>query len=257
MAVDPLASVDPSAQLASNVEVGPFAVVGPNVEIGAGSVVSPHAVITGHTYIGRDNRIASFVSLGDAPQHRGYAGEPTTLEIGDRNTIREYASIHRGTAADNSRTVIGDDNFVMAYSHIAHDCVLANGITMANGASLAGHVRIDSGAVLSGFALVYQFRCIGRLAFLAFGSGVVQDVPAYTRIAGSPAYSNGINSVGMRRAGYSRDDIRAVKAAYRIVYRRQLKLDTARTQVREAAADSPAVGVFADSLERAARGIVR
>ncbi|NNC23168.1 acyl-ACP--UDP-N-acetylglucosamine O-acyltransferase [Salinisphaera sp. USBA-960] len=257
MAVDRLASVDADAQLAPDVEVGPFAVIGPGVEIGSGTKVGSHTVISGRTRIGRDNRIAPFVSLGDAPQHRGYQGEATTLEIGDRNTIREYVSVHRGTAADRGDTTIGDDNFVMAYAHIAHDCVLGNNINMANGASLAGHVRVDSGAVLSGFALVYQYRCVGKLAFLAYSSGVVQDVPAFTRAAGSPAYSNGINSIGMRRSGYSSDDIRALKAAYRVVYRQQLKFDEARAKVREAAVECDAVAEFADTLERSTRGIVR
>ncbi len=257
MAVDPLASVDPSARLADDVEVAPFAVLGPEVEVGSGTVIGSHTVISGHTLIGCDNQIAAFVSLGAAPQHRGYNGEPTELTIGDRNQIREFASIHRGTAAGGGMTVIGDDNFIMAYAHVAHDCILCNDITMANGASLAGHVRVDSGAVLSGFALVYQFRRIGKLAFLAYNSGVIHDVPAFIRTAGSPAKSNGVNSIGMQRAGYAHEEILAVKSAYRLVYRQGLQLDKARCEVRAAAAKQPAVAEFAESLERAQHGIVR
>src|SRR5699024_5875928 len=219
MAIDPKAEVHPGAELADDVEVGPFSVIGPHVRIGSGTRIGPHVVITGHTTLGCDNQVFQFASLGAEPQHRVYKGEPTRLQIGDRNVFREYCSVHRGTTIDQSVTVIGNDNLLMAYVHIAHDCALGNGITMANGASLAGHVRMGDHCTLGGFALVYQFRHVGKLSFLAYSSGVVQDVPAFTRCAGSPAVPHGINSVGMRRHGYSEDDVAAIKNAYRIVYR--------------------------------------
>ena len=257
MPVDPSAQVHPEAQLADDVDVGPFSVIGPNVRIGAGTRIGPHAVITGHTHIGRENHIFQFVSLGAEPQHRVYKGEPTRLVIGDRNTFREYCSVHRGTTIDQSQTIIGDDNLLMAYTHVAHDCVLGNGITMANGASLAGHVRIGDFCILAGFALVYQFRRVGTMAFLAYCSGVQQDVPAFVRSSGAPAEPHGINSVGMRRRGYSEDEVAAAKQAYRTIYRSKLRLDQAREALREPAEHSEAVRVMLASLDAAQRGIIR
>ncbi len=257
MAIDPTAQVDPEAELADDVEVGAFSVIGPNVRIGPGTRVGPHAVISGHTTLGRDNQVFQFVSLGAEPQHRGYKGEPTRLEIGDRNVFREFCSVHRGTTIDQSVTVIGNDNLLMAYVHVAHDCVLGNGITMANGASLAGHVCMGDFCILGGFALVYQFRRIGTMSFLAYSSGVVHDVPAFTRCAGVPAVPHGINSVGMRRHGYSDDDVNAIKRAYRIVYRSKLRLEEAKEKLKQPAQDNAAVAVLLESLEQAQRGIIR
>lgn len=257
MGIDSTAQVHPDAELDDDVSVGPFSVIGPNVRIGAGTRVGPHAVITGHTTLGRDNQVFQFVSLGAEPQHRAYKGEPTRLEIGDRNVFREYCSVHRGTTIDQSVTVVGNDNLLMAYTHIAHDCVLGNGITMANGASLAGHVRMGDHCTLGGFALVYQFRHVGMMSFLAYSSGVVQDVPAFTRCAGAPAVPHGINSVGMRRHGYSEDDVAAVKNAYRIVYRSKLRLEEAKEKLRQPARENAVVAKLLESLERAERGIIR
>ena len=257
MALDELARVHPEADIADDVEIGPFTVIGPDVTIGPGTVVGPHVVISGHTTIGANNQISHFVSLGAEPQHRGYKGEPTELVIGDGNIFREYCSVHRGTMLDKGVTRIGDNNLLMAYVHIAHDCVLGNNITMANGASLAGHVTIDDHCILAGFALVYQFRHVGRLAFLAYCSGVVQDVPAFVRSAGSPAEPHGINSIGMRRNGYSNDEITATKHAYRTLYRSKLRLEEARETIREQAKTSPAVTEMLATLDRAERGIIR
>ncbi|HET7313873.1 acyl-ACP--UDP-N-acetylglucosamine O-acyltransferase [Salinisphaera sp.] len=257
MPIDAAAQVHPEAEVADDVHIGPFTVIGPHVKIGPGTRIGPHAVIDGHTTIGRDNRISQFVSLGGGPQHRGYKGEPTELIIGDRNTFREYCSVHRGTMLDAGVTHIGNDNLVMAYSHIAHDCVLGDGITMANGASLAGHVHIGDHCILAGFALVYQFRHVGPLAFLAYCSGVVQDVPAFVRSAGSPAEPHGINSIGMRRQGYSSDEIAAVKKAYRTLYRSKMRLADAKEAIREQAEASPAVATLLASLDNAQRGIIR
>jgi len=257
MPIDPSAQVHPEARIADDVEIGPFSVIGPHVSIGSATRIGPHVVVSGHTSIGRENNISHFVSLGAEPQHRVYAGEPTRLTIGDRNTFREYCSVHRGTTIDQSETIIGDDNLLMAYTHIAHDCVLGNGITMANGASLAGHVRIGDFCILAGFALVYQFRRIGTMSFLAYCSGAQQDVPAFVRTAGAPAVPHGINSVGMRRRGYSNEEIAAVKRAYRIIYRSKLRLEEAREALREPAEQSPAVRVMLESLDAAQRGIIR
>lgn len=257
MPIDTSARVHPEAQIADDVEVGPFTVIGAGVKIGAGSRVGPHVVIDGHTTIGRNNQISQFVSLGGEPQHRGYKGEPTELVIGDGNTFREYSSVHRGTMLDAGMTCIGDDNLLMAYTHVAHDCVLGNNITMANGASLAGHVHIDDHCILAGFALVYQFRHVGRLAFLAYCSGVVHDVPAFVRSAGSPAEPHGINSIGMRRHGYSDAEISAVKKAYRTLYRSKMRLAEAKEVIREQADSSPAVAAMLASLDSAKRGIIR
>lgn len=257
MPIDPMAQVHPEAKIADDVEIGPFTVIGPHVTVGAGTHIGSHVVIDGHTTLGRDNQVYRFVSLGAAPQHRGYKGEPTELVIGDRNTFREYCSIHRGTMLDAGMTQVGNDNLLMAYTHVAHDCVLDDGITMANGASLAGHVHIGDQCILAGFALVYQFRHIGKLAFLAYCSGVVQDVPAFVRSAGSPAEPHGLNSIGMRRNGYSNDEIAAAKKAYRTLYRSKLRLADAKEALREQAQTSAAVKTMLESLDNAERGIIR
>lgn len=257
MPIDASARVHPEAQIADDVDVGPFTVIGADVKIGAGSRIGPHVVISGHTTIGRNNNVSQFVTLGAEPQHRGYKGEPTELVIGDGNTFREYSSVHRGTMLDNGITRIGDNNLLMAYTHVAHDCVLGNGITMANGASLAGHVHIEDFCILSGFALVYQFRHVGKLAFLAYCSGVVHDVPAFVRSAGAPAEPHGINTIGMRRHGYDDDEIAAVKKAYRTLYRSNMRLAEAKNAILDQARVSAAVKDMLDSLDTAQRGIIR
>lgn len=255
--IDPTARVHENARLADGVGVGAYSVIGADVEIGAGTRIGPHAVIHGPTRMGRDNRIFQFVSLGEDPQHREYRGEPTRLEIGDRNTFREFCSIHRGTLFDQGVTRIGDDNLMMAYVHIAHDCVLGNGITMANGASLAGHVHVGDHCILGGFALVYQFVHVGELAFLGYGSGISHDVPAFVRCSGHPAKPHGVNSVGMRRHGYGADDVTAMKHAYRTLYRSKLRLEEAKERLANDASHNVAVKVFFDSLDGSERGIIR
>lgn len=257
MAVDSSARVDPGAELADDVEIGAFSVIGADVKIGARTRIGPHVVISGHTTLGCDNHVYQFASLGAEPQHLGYAGEATRLEIGDRNTFREYCSVHRGTLFDCGVTSIGDDNLLMAYTHVAHDCVLGNHIIMANGASLAGHVSIGDYCVLAGFALVYQFRRVGTMAFLAYCSGVQQDVPAFVRSAGAPARPRGINAVGMRRNGYSAAEVDAAKRAYRVLYRSKLRLVEAREALRGPARESETVRLILESLDSAERGIIR
>lgn len=255
--IDPSARVDPGAQLADDVEVGAFSVIGPDVEIAAGTRIGPHVVISGHTRIGRDNRIFQFCSVGEEPQHRGYKGELTRVEIGDGNTIREFCSIHRGTLFDEGVTRIGHHNLLMAYVHIAHDCVLGDGITMANGASLAGHVNLADHCILAGFAMVHQFTQVGTLAYLGYSTGVTRDVPAFVRCSGYTAQPHGINSVGMRRRGYTEEDVRSVKQAYRTVYRAKLLFDTAREALAPLAEANPAADIFLASLNRSKRGIIR
>ncbi|TCO83721.1 acyl-[acyl-carrier-protein]--UDP-N-acetylglucosamine O-acyltransferase [Plasticicumulans lactativorans] len=255
--IDARAIVDPAARLAPSVRVGAYSIIGPDVEIDEGTVIGPHVVIKGPTRIGRDNRIFQFASVGDDPQDKKYAGEPTRLEIGDRNTIREYVTINRGTVQDQSVTRLGDDNWIMAYVHVAHDCVIGSRTVFANNASLAGHVHIGDDVILGGFTLVHQFCRIGEHAFCGFSTGVQRDVPPYVTVAGYRAEPHGINAEGLRRRGFSAEEIVAIKRAYRAVYRAGLKLEDAIAELRTIAQDWPRVSVFADFVESSTRGIVR
>lgn len=255
--IDPRAIVDPGARLAPDVTVGPFTVIGPGVEIGAGTQVSAHVVIKGPTRIGRDNRIYQFASLGDDPQDKKYAGEPTRLEIGDRNVIREYCTINRGTIQDRGVTSIGDDNWIMAYVHIAHDCEIANRTIFANGASLAGHVSIGDYAILGGFTLVHQFCSLGAHCFTAMGSHIAKDVPPYVTAGGQPAGPHGINSEGLKRRGFSPAAIQAIRRAYKVLYRSGVKFDEAQRRIAEMADEHVELGLLRDFLGRSKRGVVR
>jgi len=255
--IDPRAVIDPGAQLAADVSIGPYAVIGADVEIGAGTWIGPHAVINGPTRIGRDNRIFQFASIGDEPQDKKYAGEPTRLEIGDRNTIREFVTINRGTVQDEGVTRLGDDNWIMAYVHIAHDCRIGNQTIFANSASLAGHVRVDDFAILGGFTLVHQFCAIGAYSLTAFGSGISKDVPPYVTVGGSPARAHGLNMEGLRRRGFSEASRRVLKAAYKTLYRENLSLQDALQQLKQQAALHGELDILVSFLERQTRGIVR
>lgn len=256
--IDPRAVIDPSARLAADVTVGPFSVIGADVEIGAGTWIGPHTVINGPTHIGQKNRIYQFASLGEIPQDKKYGGESTRLEIGDRNTIREFVTINRGTAQDAGFTRLGDDNWIMAYVHIAHDCVVGNRTIFANGASLAGHVHIDNDVVLGGFALVYQFTRLGAHSFCGFACGVHRDVPPYVTVAGYRAEPYGINAEGLRRRGFADEEIQAIRRAYKIIYRSNLRLEEAIEKVREMGVEYPSLGVLVDYLTAPSRnGIVR
>jgi len=249
--------IDPAAQLESGVSIGPYSIIGPDVVIGAGSVIGPHVVINGPTSIGRDNRIFQFASIGDAPQDKKYAGEATRLEIGDRNTIREFVTINRGTVQDEGVTVLGNDNWIMAYVHIAHDCRIGNHTIFANNASLAGHVRIFDHVILGGFTLVHQFCAIGSHALTAFGSGISKDVPPYVTVGGSPARAHGLNMEGLRRRGFSPESRMALKRAYRTLYRENRSLEDALAQLTQQAAGDANVAVLTEFLEQQTRGIVR
>ena len=249
--------IDPGAKLANDVSVGPYAVIGADVEIGAGTWIGPHTVINGPTRIGRDNRIFQFASIGEAPQDKKYAGEPTRLEIGDRNTIREFVTINRGTVQDEGVTRVGDDNWIMAYVHIAHDCRIGNQTIFANNASLAGHVRVDDFAILGGFTLVHQFCAIGAYSLTAFGSGISKDVPPYVTVGGTPARAHGLNMEGLRRRGFPEDSRRILKAAYKTLYRENLPLQDALQQLKQQAELHAELDILVRFLERQTRGIVR
>jgi UDP-N-acetylglucosamine acyltransferase len=255
--IDARAVIDPSAELAEGVSVGPFTVIGAGVTIGRGTRIGPHAVINGPTRIGEDNHIFQFASVGDAPQDKKYGGEPTRLEIGDRNTIREFVTINRGTVQDAGLTRLGNDNWIMAYVHIAHDCRIGNQTIFANNASLAGHVHVDDYAILGGFTLVHQFCSIGAHALTAFGSGISMDVPPYVTVGGTPARPHGMNMEGLRRRGFPAPARRELKQAYKVLYRENLSLREALARLRELAVDCPEVGVLVQFLENQKRGIVR
>lgn len=255
--IHPSALVDPDADLDSSVEVGPFAVIGAGVEIDAGTRIGPHAVLRGPMRIGRDNRIFQFASVGEDPQDKKYSGEPTRLEMGDRNQVREFATLHRGTVQDQGVTRIGDDNLFMAYTHVAHDCRIGNQVILANAASLGGHVEIQDWAILGGFTIVHQFCRIGAHAFCAMGSVLTRDVPPYVTVGGHPAEPHGINSEGLKRRGFSPVAIRAIKRAYRALYMANLKLDEARTQIAGMAADTPELRPLLDFITADGRGLAR
>ncbi len=256
-AIHPTALVDPGARLGENVTIGPYAVIGAGVEIGEGTMVGPHAVIEGPTTIGRDNRIYQFASLGAAPQDKKYAGEPTRLEIGDRNTIREFCTFNRGTTQDAGTTRIGDDNWLMAYVHIAHDCVVGNQTIFANNAQIAGHVHVGDWAILGGFTVVHQFVRIGAHAMTGMGTILLQDVPPYVMANGNPSAPHGINAEGLKRRGFDPEAIAALRRAYKTLYRNGLKLEEACAEIIAAAKDEAALAPLADFLAAPGRGIIR
>lgn len=255
--IHPTALVHVGARLAESVEIGPYAVIGEHVEIGAGTSVGPHAVITGHTRIGSDNRIFQFVSLGEIPQDKKYAGEPTRLEIGDRNVIREFCTFNCGTVQDVGVTRIGSDNWIMAYCHIAHDCQIGDHTIFANNASLAGHVHVNDYAILGGFTLVHQFCLIGAHTITGLGTAVFKDIPPYVTAAGNPAKPHGINSEGLRRRGFSSDAITRIKRAYKTLWKSGHTLDEAKQALAAQLAECPELGLLTDFLAVSTRGIIR
>ncbi len=256
-AIHPSAIVDARAELGDGVAVGAFSIIEKDVVIGAHAWIGPHVVIRSHTEIGAHSRIFQFCSIGEAPQHQDYAGEPTKLQIGARNTIREYCTLNRGTADGLGVTRLGDDNFIMAYAHIAHDCTLGNHIFFANGASLAGHVEVGDYAILGGFSLVHQFCNIGAHCITGIGSACLQDVPPYIIAAGHLATPFGINIKGLRRRNFSDHSIALLKKAYRLLYRSNLDLQTALTAIQRLDDASSELAVLGDFLRRSQRGIIR
>ena len=255
--IHPSAIVDAGAELGEGVVVDPFSVIEKGAIIGDHTWVGSHAVIRNHTVIGAHCRIFQFSSIGEAPQHQDYRGEPTRLQIGDRNTIREYCTLNRGTAAGLGVTTLGDDNFIMAYAHIAHDCTLGNHVIFANGASLAGHVEIGDYAIMGGFSLVHQFCNIGTHCITGIGAVCFQDVPPYIIAAGHSATPYGINVKGLRRRNYDEATIALLKKSYRLLYRSNLDFNSAIAAIEELGRDTPEVAAFCDFLRHSKRGIIR
>ncbi len=256
-AIHPTAIIDPSAEIGSGVEIGPYSVIGPDVVIGADCWIGPHVVINGPTTLGRENRIFQFASVGEMPQDLKFAGEETRLEIGDRNTVREFATINRGTGVGGSVTRIGSDNLLMAYIHIAHDCIIGNHVILSNNASLAGHVTVADHAILGGFTLVHQFCAIGEHVFAGMGSAIAKDVPPYLIVTGAPAAPHGLNKVGLKRRGYSDEQLRGLSRAYKLLYRQGLSLDEAKSQLQKMAEESEEIQKFYDFLLQSTRSIIR
>ena len=251
------AIVHSGAKLAADVDIGPYSIIGPHVEIGPGCRIGPHVVITGHTRLGANNRIYQFASLGEAPQDKKYAGEPTRLEIGDNNTIREFCTFNCGTVQDAGTTRLGNDNWIMAYVHLAHDCQIGNRTVFANNSQLAGHVRVGDHAILGGFTAVHQFCHIGAHCLTAIGSVILQDVPPYVIASGNSARPHGINVEGLKRRNFGPAVITRLKRAYKTVYKSGLTLDQARRELARQVKDCPEIQLLLDFLEGSTRGIIR
>lgn len=259
--IHPTAVVDPAAALDGTAEVGAYSVIGPHVVIGPRTRIGPHVVIDGHTTIGADNVFFQYSSIGAAPQDKKYGGEPTRLEIGDRNTVREFCTFNLGTVQDAGVTRIGNDNWIMAYVHIAHDCRLGSNLILANNATLGGHVHLDDWVFLGGMTSVHQFCRIGAHAMTAFTAAVTQDVPPFVTAAGNRAGPAGINSEGLKRRGFSGEQINAIRRAYKILYRSDLSLDEAKAALSQAEKDSPDsaahIRLLREFLDSSTRGIIR
>ena len=255
--IHPTAIVDPGAEMAEGVEIGPYAVIGRHVTVGPATRIGPHAVVTGHTRIGANNRIFQFVSLGEVPQDKKYGGEPTRLEIGDNNTIREYCTFNCGTIQDAGVTRVGSDNWIMAYVHIAHDCQIGSHTVFANCVQLAGHVRVDDYAILGGFTGVHQYCRIGAHSITGVGTVVLQDVPPFVTASDDSARPYGINAEGLKRRDFSATTITRLKRAYKTLYKSGLSLAEARRELARQVAECPEVQIILDFLADSRRGIIR
>ena len=255
--IHPTAIVDPTARLAGDVTVGAYSIVGADVELGTGCTLGPHVVIAARTTLGARNRVFQFASIGDIAQDRKYGGEPTRTVIGDDNVFREYVSIHAGTVQGHRQTTIGDRNLFLAYTHVAHDCIVGSNTTWSNNAQIAGHVQIDDWVVLGAFAGVHQFCRVGAHAMLGAFAVVLQDVPPFTIVQGYPAQPRSANTEGLRRRGFSADEILAVRRAYKTLYREGLSLEDAKAKLGRSAEATPALRRLVDFLEISGRGIVR
>ena len=259
--IHPTAVIEPGAELGDNVTVGPYTVIGPHVRIGEGTTIGPHCVIEGRTTIGRDNRISQFSSLGGIPQDKKYAGEPTELIIGDRNTIREFCTFNLGTVQDGGITRLGDDNWMMAYTHLAHDCQVGNKTIFANNAQIAGHVHVGDWVILGAYTAVHQFVKIGAHAMTGMGTILVQDVPPYAMVSGNPAQARTINLEGLKRRGFTGEQLAVIKQMHRTLYRQGLTLEDARVVIQGLASThsqaQAEITLMADFLAKADRGIVR
>lgn len=251
------AIVHPGARLGANVSVGAYSIIDEHVQIGDNTEIGPHVVIEGHTTIGRDNRIFQFCSIGAEPQDKKYAGEPTRLEIGDRNVIREFCTFNLGTIQDGGVTRLGNDNWIMAYVHLAHDCQVGNHTIFANNAQLAGHCHVDDHAILGGFTVVHQFVRIGAHSMTGMGTILFQDLPPYVTAAGNTASPYGINSEGLKRRGFTSEAVMALKRAYRAIYKSGLTLEEAKAKLEADLAKHPEYQLLLDFLAVSKRGIVR
>jgi len=259
--IHPTAIVEPGAEIHATAEIGAYSIIGANVVIGARTRVGPHVVIDGKTNIGEDNVFYQFSSIGAPPQDKKYAGEPTRLEIGDRNTIREFCTFNRGTVQDVGVTRLGNDNWIMAYVHLAHDCQIGNNTIFANNAQLAGHVQVGDWAIMGGFSNVHQFCKIGAHAMVGMSTSLTQDVPPYVILSGNPAQAHGINSEGLKRRGFSREAITAIRHAYKVLYKSGLTLEEAKAALQEQEQSEPEFAaelkLIRDFLQNVSRGIVR
>lgn len=257
MKIHPTAVVAPDVELAEGVEIGPYAVVGPYVHIGENTVIGSHVVIEGHTDIGARCRIFQFASIGVQPQDLKFRGEPTRVVIGNDNTIREFVTIHRATVSDIGVTIMGDHNLIMAYSHIAHNCKLGNHVIMVNAANLAGHIHVEDYAIIGGLTGVHQFTRIGAHCIIGGASAISKDVAPYLLVSGNRAKPHGLNLIGLKRRGFKEGTIRALKDAYRLIFRSSLLLRTAIEKVRNEVEDCPEVRHFVEFIEQSKRGICR
>lgn len=255
--IDPRAMIDARAEIAADVEIGPYSIIGAEVSIAQGCQIGPLVVIRGPTRLGANNRVFQFASIGDAPQDKKYKGEPTRLEIGAGNTFREYCTVNRGTTHDKGVTRIGDDNWFMAYTHVAHDCQVGSHCILANFATLGGHVELGDWVVMAGFSGVHQFCKIGAHCFVANNAAVTRDVPPYLVVTGQPAEPHSVNAEGLKRRGFSPEQIRNIRKAFKTLYRSELKLAAATEQLRALAANQPELVPFVEFLATTTRSIVR
>ncbi len=255
--IHPQALIDPGAKLGKDVQVGAFSIIGPNVEIGDGTWIGPHVVINGPTRIGNQNRIFQFASIGEAPQDLKYAGEPTRLEIGNRNVIRECVTMSRGTVGGGGITRVGSDSLFMAYVHIAHDCQVGDHVVFANNATLAGHVEVGDHAILGGFVGIHQFCKVGAHVMLGVATVSFKDIPPFLMVHGNTAKPYGLNARGLKRRGFSVEEIDGLKEAYRVVYREGHTVDAALKEIAPLIDKYSPVAEFANFIRRADRGIIR
>jgi UDP-N-acetylglucosamine acyltransferase len=257
--IHPTAIIDSKAQIDSSVQIGPYAVIGPDVSIGAGTKIGPHTTIEGKTTLGANNQVFQFASIGAAPQDKKYNNEPTELIIGDSNTIREFVTLNRGTAQDKGATRIGNDNWIMAYVHVAHDCIVGDHCILANSTNLAGHVEIGDWVILGGYTGIHQFCKVGPHAMSGVGSVVLHDIPPFVMVSGNTAQAHGINSEGLKRRGFTPDDVAQIRQAYKTLYKNGLTLAEAKLALAEQArlTGLPSIAVLASFLDSVTRGIVR
>ena len=255
--IHPTSIIDPKAKLEENVEVGPYCVIGAGVKIGSGTVLESHIILKGNTKLGKNNHLFQFSSVGDGSPDKKYQGEPTKLIIGDDNHIREGVTIHRGTIQEKGVTRIGNRNLFLAYSHVAHDCEIEDDVVLTNQAALAGAVKVGTGAILAGYAIVHQFCTLGPYSFCAMGSTVNKDIPAFVRVRGNPAKPYGINTVGMKRLGYSSRTIDALRSAYRTTYRKNLTIEEALKEIKPLENIYKEVKLFSKTVKKSTRGIAR